>query len=290
MTKENRPNQAGAREDFAVDHLDGKAREVADVIVAVIRDVYGKEPSGGGCPAFFTPEQWKEKCYPDGQPHDDGGFIADPGELEDAILLLCHDGGNLARFCSYLEGDIDAQEALHEALGGLGAHVERLRSYCSAVYPGAERAKTVELQIQPGMPPIPFSRRSSRPAGVSQQEWEGALDHAFHLEGHYAEVGRYFRSRGTVLPHIGGVVVQPGVIEVTPRAEQVFDAKVIATAVGRHLRGDWGEMPEEDRVAVDAALREGGRLVSSYDTASGAMWIITEADRSRTTVLHPDEY
>lgn len=59
----------------------------------------------------------------------------------------------------------------------------------------------------------------------------------------------------------------------------------------RHLNGDWGDLCEEDRQANDAALRDGDRLFSSYQvTPTLKLWIITEGDRSVTTLLLPDEY
>ena len=61
-------------------------------------------------------------------------------------------------------------------------------------------------------------------------------------------------------------------------------------SVGRHLLGDWGDVTEDDKVANDADLIRGGRLVSAYSNPVGRIWIITEADRSSTTILFPDEY
>ena len=62
-------------------------------------------------------------------------------------------------------------------------------------------------------------------------------------------------------------------------------------ALRRHARGDWGDLDDEDRKANDRALQEGSRLFSAYKTKAGVkFWIITEADRSATTVLLPDEY
>jgi hypothetical protein len=61
--------------------------------------------------------------------------------------------------------------------------------------------------------------------------------------------------------------------------------------VARHLQGDWGECSAEDRRANEDALRNGYRLFSVYKTAKGVkIWIITEADRSSTCVLLPEEY
>ena len=62
-------------------------------------------------------------------------------------------------------------------------------------------------------------------------------------------------------------------------------------ALRRHARGDWGEVDAEDWKSNDRSLQEGTRLLSAYRTRSGIkLWIITEADRSVTTVLLPEEY
>ncbi|EER62141.1 conserved hypothetical protein [Acidovorax delafieldii 2AN] len=60
----------------------------------------------------------------------------------------------------------------------------------------------------------------------------------------------------------------------------------------RHLSGDWGDLDDSDRRLNDAALQSGGdRLFSSYQvTPDLKLWIITEWDRSVTTLLLPDEY
>ena len=61
--------------------------------------------------------------------------------------------------------------------------------------------------------------------------------------------------------------------------------------VRRHVSGDWGEVGREDWAANDKALKVGARLFSAYQLVAGArVWVITEADRSSTTVLLPDEY
>jgi len=59
----------------------------------------------------------------------------------------------------------------------------------------------------------------------------------------------------------------------------------------RHARGDWGDLDPEDVQANELALRDGSRLFSAYQvTANVRLWIITESDRSYTTVLLPQEY
>lgn len=58
----------------------------------------------------------------------------------------------------------------------------------------------------------------------------------------------------------------------------------------RHAHGDWGEVPSEDAEANNAAVDEGSRVISSYKVGEGKIWIITESDRSVTTLLLPEEY
>ena len=82
----------------------------------------------------------------------------------------------------------------------------------------------------------------------------------------------------------GTIVATPGVLTRVPPEE-------LLAALGRHLSGDWGELDEHDWRANDSALPDGIRLLSAYVASNGArFWIITEADRSSTTSLLPDEY
>jgi hypothetical protein len=63
------------------------------------------------------------------------------------------------------------------------------------------------------------------------------------------------------------------------------------TALRRHLSGDWGDVDENDKAANDAALIENTRLVSVYRTETGIkFYVITEGDRSSTSILLPEEY
>ncbi len=63
------------------------------------------------------------------------------------------------------------------------------------------------------------------------------------------------------------------------------------TLLLRHRVGDWGDMVEEDRQMNDLALKEGGRIFSAYELPNGIkIWLITEWDRSVTTLLLPEEY
>ncbi|HEX7933050.1 MAG TPA: hypothetical protein VF573_08250 [Paraburkholderia sp.] len=80
---------------------------------------------------------------------------------------------------------------------------------------------------------------------------------------------------------------------ITPAAQAVLDEAGISGGLllARHIHGDWGDLPVEDQTANELALLKGNRLLSSYALpGDGKIWIITEADRSATTLLLPDEY
>lgn len=65
----------------------------------------------------------------------------------------------------------------------------------------------------------------------------------------------------------------------------------VQNGLARHGRGDWGDVCDDDKQANDDALTYGARLLSAYHTTTDRkFWIITEADRSATTVLLPEEY
>ena len=83
----------------------------------------------------------------------------------------------------------------------------------------------------------------------------------------------------------------PGQIVITTNAHQTLQPEDIPLALGRHLRGDWGDVDEEDRQENELSLLEGFRLLSVYHDRDGVrFWIITEADRSVTTILLPEDY
>ena len=72
---------------------------------------------------------------------------------------------------------------------------------------------------------------------------------------------------------------------------EVKFAKYVHESLQRHIEGDWGDMDEHDLAVNAEALKDGGRLFSAYERDGlPKVWIITESDRSVTTVLLPDEY
>lgn len=80
-------------------------------------------------------------------------------------------------------------------------------------------------------------------------------------------------------------------VVVTRSAAEALNGTQIYCGLQLHQLGKWGDICEEDRLANEDALNHGGRLMSVYTTGSGLVfWIITEWDRSVTTVLLPDDY
>ena len=82
-----------------------------------------------------------------------------------------------------------------------------------------------------------------------------------------------------------------GKIVSTSNALSQLTQEDILMGLKRHQGGDWGDVTEDDRQANDRAIIEGTRLFSVYHAQSGIkFWLITEADRSATTVLLPEDY
>jgi hypothetical protein len=68
-------------------------------------------------------------------------------------------------------------------------------------------------------------------------------------------------------------------------------AQFVNESLQRHIKGDWGNVCDEDKQENELSLKEGYRLLSAYEREGlSKIWIITEADRSATTILFPDEY
>lgn len=88
----------------------------------------------------------------------------------------------------------------------------------------------------------------------------------------------------------------PGRIGITPGALEVLERSHTEPSelLRRHLAGDWGEVCPEDKRENELSLEKGFRIVSNYPLSDGfdwfKVWIITEADRSSTTILLPEEY
>ena len=74
-------------------------------------------------------------------------------------------------------------------------------------------------------------------------------------------------------------------------AEDEEFAKFVCASLRRHACGDWGDLDEADRQENELSLKQGFRILSAYSPEGlPKIWIITEADRSVTTILFPEEY
>ena len=84
----------------------------------------------------------------------------------------------------------------------------------------------------------------------------------------------------------GQIVATPGALALLEHAN-----RSPLEFLSRHLRGDWGDLCQENKMENELSLKYGLRLLSSYPvTETEKLWVITEADRSVTTLLLPEEY
>ena len=84
---------------------------------------------------------------------------------------------------------------------------------------------------------------------------------------------------------------QLGRLLITPGAQDAVNNDDIQTALGRHVNGDWGDVDEDEPVSNDFSAGYRQRILWAYtDRNDVKFWIITEADRSVTTILLPEEY
>lgn len=82
-----------------------------------------------------------------------------------------------------------------------------------------------------------------------------------------------------------------GQVLITPGAHDDLDLKDVASCLVRHAAGDFGDVSEEDKMYNEEAVENEGRILSAYNDRNGVkFWIITEWDRSATTILLPSEY
>jgi hypothetical protein len=85
---------------------------------------------------------------------------------------------------------------------------------------------------------------------------------------------------------LGRVVATPGALSALEKAEQAPDE-----FLDRHVNGDWGEVTDADKQENERSVERGLRIHSAYTTSAGdKLWLLTEADRSATTILLPSEY
>ena len=87
---------------------------------------------------------------------------------------------------------------------------------------------------------------------------------------------------------LGQIVTTRGVNDLIAKDEEF--AEFVWKSFERHIMGDWGDLPEEDKKENEFSLDKNLRLLSAYEKGKWKIWVITEADRSATTILFPEEY
>ena len=84
---------------------------------------------------------------------------------------------------------------------------------------------------------------------------------------------------------LGRIVATPGALALCEEANVSPSSLIV-----QHASGDWGKVPPEDARENELSVREGFRILSSYPVGDATVWVITEADRSSTCLLLPEEY
>jgi hypothetical protein len=105
--------------DFDTSHLKDEARKVAEIVLEHMRRTLDAEPYGGGCKAFYSPEEWIERGEKYGR---------------NSVLILCHDGGDLAPFVNYDYGCYKLIDGLSSVLEDAGYYAEQCTCWYTAVY------------------------------------------------------------------------------------------------------------------------------------------------------------
>ena len=107
-------------------------------------------------------------------------------------------------------------------------------------------------------------------------------------QGHMPEEGRGPGEEEDLKPlfELGQIVGTPGALQALDEAE-----KHPAELLVRHMVGDWGDLEEEDKEENERSVEQGFRILSAYQLETGVkVWVITEWDRSVTTLLLPSDY
>ena len=145
-----------------------------------------------------------------------------------------------------------------------------------AVHSTSHESRTIVVFF----PACPFCKGSGRLNPLTDDDACEACD-GLGRPPHFAEPAAPYRPPVS----LGRVVATPGALGLASR--HGVDLRAL---LRRHEAGDWGDVGVSDARANEHACRSGGRLLSAYSTPGGRVWVITEADRSATTVLLPSEY
>jgi len=184
----------------------------------------------------------------------------------------------------------------HQCLKNWAAHVPKLLEECKQapeVIDGSKTAEQLAVELLAKRQKDAFIASCPIPEGtlcavlinglVSEIEWEALAQFVISVAESESKDSvpaivtgnaRFFTER----------------ITVTKGAALMLERTEISEAIARHLEGDWGSVPQQDREENERCLTAGGRLMSAFGDGGKRVWVITEGDRSATTVLLPEEY
>jgi len=146
---------------------------------------------------------------------------------------------------------------------------------------------------QPLYPHVPKSKLGAFICGQCGQRFHSMEELNKHLARYHPEANSSITrlamtSTGKSFP-LGRLMITRGVNDLV--ADNKEFALFVLNSLQRHARGDWGDLSEEDKKENEYSLNQHLRLLSAYERPPlPKIWIITEADRSLTTVLFPEEY
>lgn len=262
-----------------------------------------------------------DKCYVKYLKHDEGLTSKDEsenGKLEDLLTVrdIAAEFEDVGLFIEYVKKAQAAAEAVKDKAEWsryvVISTVHRLK--------GLERRVVYGIGLsengQQGLLPHTFSMSDPPQHGILPGNGRGRVEdercigyvlvsrakEEVHLSGVYnyrkMQLGpsRFIAEMGLTQVHPAGrtrAKFQPGQIVSTPGALDAFEASGEDPTVylARHLNGDWGEVTKEDAEENEFSIDKYLRILSSYTLKTGTrVWIITEADRSATTFLLPEEY
>lgn len=139
--------------------------------------------------------------------------------------------------------------------------------------------------------------------GCEEESYLENLAKGEEVSGHIVRVMQTLRDYVAGRPvearfELGSLFATPGALEALEEARQKTTdwqkapAETAQELFARHECGDWGDLCEGDKAENELSVKEGFRILSAYTLkATGQkLWVITEADRCRTTILRPDEY
>jgi hypothetical protein len=181
--------------------------------------------------------------------------------------------------------DVEIEDSLDALQAAVGGYIEGIRGPSFMLYLNEEGRLM-------GLPPTLCSKSYGLIVGnaivLGPPDAEG--DNTGLTPAGRAEFERLFLPAEDYVPQNSPFKL--GRTLITPGAQAYLEKEGVdpASLLDRHHSGDWGIVDAEDKAANDRALIHGERLLSAYPVGDGKVWVITEWDRSATTILLPEEY